>query len=51
VCSPIGYTNSDWEGSVDDRKGTAGYVFCLGSKVISWSSKKQQVMGLSSAET
>ena len=31
----IGYTDSDWAGSIDDRKSTSGYVFCLGSKIIS----------------
>ncbi|KAL5726897.1 hypothetical protein ACHQM5_000142 [Ranunculus cassubicifolius] len=45
-----GFTDSDWAGSIDDRKSTSGYVFCLGSKVISWSSKKQQTIALSSAE-
>ncbi|KAL5730657.1 hypothetical protein ACHQM5_003455 [Ranunculus cassubicifolius] len=46
----VGFTDSDWAGSVDDRKSTSGYVFRLGSKVISWSSKKQQTIALSSAE-
>lgn len=43
-------TNSDWAGSVDDRKSTSGYVFCLGSKIISWASKKQKTISLSSAK-
>ena len=38
----IGYTDSDWARSVDDRKNTSGYVFYLGSEDISWSSKKQR---------
>ncbi|KAF7144341.1 hypothetical protein RHSIM_Rhsim05G0019000 [Rhododendron simsii] len=46
----IGYTDSDWAGSIDDRKSTSGYVFCLGSKIISWSSKKQRTIALSLAE-
>lgn len=46
----IGYTDSDWAGSVDDRKSTSGYIFCLGSKTISWCSKKQNSVALSSAE-
>ncbi|CAL1407137.1 unnamed protein product [Linum trigynum] len=45
-----GYTDSDWAGSLDDRKSTSGYIFCLGSKPISWSSKKQKAVALSSAE-
>lgn len=48
--SLIGYTDSDWAGSIDDRKSTSGYVFCLGTKPISWSSKKQKTIALSSAE-
>lgn len=32
----VGYCDSDWAGSVDDRKSTSGSVFTLGSGVISW---------------
>eukprot|EP00253_Pinus_taeda_P033287 PITA_33287 len=46
----IGYTNSDWDGSVDDRKITFGYVFHMGSGSISWASKKQPIVALSTAE-
>ena len=42
--------DSDWVGSLDDRKSTSGYIFCLGSNVIAWSSKKQKTVALSSAE-
>eukprot|EP00253_Pinus_taeda_P014834 PITA_14834 len=44
------YTDSDWAGSVDDRKSTAGYVFSLGSNIVTWTSKKQQAVALSSTE-
>ncbi|XP_051133267.1 secreted RxLR effector protein 161-like [Andrographis paniculata] len=46
----IGFTDNDWAGSQDDRKSTSGYIFCLGSKAISWSSKKQNSVAMSSAE-
>jgi len=46
----VGYTDSDWVGSFDDKKSTSTYVFYLGSKTISWSSKKQNSVALSSAE-
>eukprot|EP00253_Pinus_taeda_P012594 PITA_12594 len=46
----IGYTDSDWDGSVDDRKSTSGYVFHMGSVAISWASKKQPVVSLSTAK-
>eukprot|EP00253_Pinus_taeda_P008888 PITA_08888 len=45
-----GYTDSDWAGSVDDRQSTSGYVFYMGSGAISWASKKQPVVSLSTAE-
>ena len=46
----IGYTDSDWAGSVDDRKSTSGYVFHMGSGAISWASKKQPIVALSTTE-
>eukprot|EP00253_Pinus_taeda_P025197 PITA_25197 len=46
----IGYTDSNWVGSVDDRKSTSGYVFHMGSGAISWASKKQPIVALSTAE-
>eukprot|EP00253_Pinus_taeda_P024742 PITA_24742 len=36
--------------SVDDRKRTSGYVFHLGSGVISWASMKQLIVSLSTTE-
>eukprot|EP00253_Pinus_taeda_P027272 PITA_27272 len=45
-----GYTDSDWAGSVDDHKSTAGYVFSLGFGAVIWTSKKQQAVALSSTE-
>ncbi|KAK5846720.1 hypothetical protein PVK06_003017 [Gossypium arboreum] len=32
---PVGYSDSDWVGSVDDMKSTSGYFFTLGSSVFS----------------
>ena len=46
----IGYTNCDSAGSIDDRKSTSGYVFHLGLGAISWVSKKQPIVALSTAE-
>jgi hypothetical protein len=46
----IGYTDSDWAGETETRKSTSGYVFHLSTGVFSWSSKKQQVVALSTAE-
>nr|GEW94605.1 peptidyl-prolyl cis-trans isomerase [Tanacetum cinerariifolium] len=33
----IGYSDSDYEGDLDDRKSTSGYVFKLSSRAVSWS--------------
>ena len=46
-----GYTDADWTGSVTDRKSTFGCCFGLGSTVISWLSRKQSSVALSTAET
>ena len=46
----IGFTDSDFAGSLDDRKSTSGYVFHLGSGVIAWASKKQPIVTLSLGE-
>jgi hypothetical protein len=46
----VGYTNSDWEGCVSDRKNTSGCCFGLGSTVVSWFSQKQKSVALIFAE-
>ena len=46
----IGYTDSDWASEIETQKSTSGYAFHLGTGVFSWSSKKQQVVALSTAE-
>ena len=45
-----GYSNSDWARNVDVRKYTIGYAFSIGSRVMSWSSKKLLTIFLSSTE-
>jgi hypothetical protein len=45
-----GYTDADWTGSVSDRKSTSGCCFGLGSAMISWQSRKQSIISLSTAE-
>ncbi|XP_070672122.1 secreted RxLR effector protein 161-like [Malus domestica] len=45
-----GFTDSDYAGDLDDRRSTSGHVFMMGSGTISWASKKQQVVTLSTTE-
>lgn len=46
----VGHTDSDFVGSLDDRKNISGYVFHLGSGIISWASKKQPIVTISLAK-
>ena len=45
-----GYSDADWAGDVNDRKSTSGYLFTIGGGVVSWRSKKQTSVALSTAE-
>jgi len=45
----IGCTDSYWDGNASDRDSTSR-CFLLGSVVVSWFSRKQRSMALSSAE-
>ncbi len=46
----IGYSDSDWGSDVDTRRSTTGYVFTFNGGAISWNSKLQQTVALSSSE-
>ena len=45
-----GFTDSDWAGSVANRKSTSGCCFSLGSTMISWFTRKQTSVALSTIE-
>ena len=50
VLNPVGYTDSDFQTDVDDRKSTSGMVFTLGGGAVIWRSVKQYAISDSTME-
>jgi hypothetical protein len=46
----LSYADANWASNVNNRKSMSGYIFTLGGGTISWSSKKQTTVALSSTE-
>lgn len=46
----VGYADADWAGDKNDRKSTSGYVFKVFGNTVSWCSRKQPTVSLSSTE-
>ncbi|RDX97511.1 putative mitochondrial protein, partial [Mucuna pruriens] len=44
------YTDADYAGSVMDRRSTSGYCMFLEGNLVTWRSKKQNVVARSSVE-
>jgi reverse transcriptase-like protein len=44
------FVNTNWASDVNNRKSTSSFIFMLGGNVVSWSSKKQACVALSSIE-
>lgn len=49
-CHLTGFTDSDWGGSCTDRKSCTGWVFTMAGAAISWESRKQRSVALSTCE-
>ena len=45
-----GYVDSDLAGDIDSRKSTTGYAFTLGSAAVSWVSRLQKIVTISTTE-
>ena len=45
-----GFVDADWVGDLDQRRSTSGYVFNLFGGAVSWMSKKQSIVALSTTE-
>jgi hypothetical protein len=46
-----GYVDSDFVANLDKKRSTSGYVFTLASGTVSWMSKIQNIVALSTTET
>lgn len=46
----MGYSDADWAGDREDRKSTSGYIFQIAGGPVSWKSKKQDTVALSTME-
>ena len=47
---PIGYVDADYRGDLDTHRSTLGYIFMMVGGPVSWSSKHQQMVALSTME-
>ncbi|XP_039045236.1 secreted RxLR effector protein 161-like [Hibiscus syriacus] len=48
--SLIGFADASWGADVDDRRSTFGFFIYFGGNLVSWSSRKQQIMARSTVE-
>ncbi|GJP86663.1 hypothetical protein CLOP_g16659 [Closterium sp. NIES-67] len=47
----VGFSDADYAGDSASRRSHSGYVFCLNGAAISWQSKRQPVVALSTTES
>ncbi len=46
----VRYCDVDWAGDLEDKRSTTWFVFMMGGGAISWSSKQQPIITLSTTE-
>lgn len=47
----VGYADADWASNPDDRRSVTGYVFLKNGTAISWATKRQATVALSTTES
>ena len=47
----IGFSDADYAENIETRRSRTGYVFCLANGAITWSSKRQRLVTLSTTES
>ena len=47
----MGYADSSYAGNLEDKKSITGYCFFLSGAIISWYSKRQYIVSISTSET
>jgi len=50
LSEPIAYSDADWAGDIGNRKSISGYMFIIAGGPVSWKSRKQDTVALSTAE-
>ncbi len=47
----IGYSDADYAGDCDTRRSTSGFVFVLNGAAVTWASRRQPIVALSTMES
>lgn len=46
----VSYADADWSANIDDRRSYTGHAFCFAGATVSWESRKQRTVAMSSTE-